>query len=138
MGEHIESFKKFCSELEVSQNIELKDALKVAEDISLKLAITKTRIKEEINRRSGNDLELNWKKLRDDLCPDVKNFGCARSGYILMDQRSPQSVYPATEELGTHWKVSHANSSAIKTRLKDIDVEIAALRERLSLNKNQL
>jgi len=87
MGEHIESFKQFCSELEVSPSIELKDALKVAEDISLKLAITKTRINEEINRRSGNDLELNWKKLRDDLCPDAKNFGCARSGYILMDQR---------------------------------------------------
>jgi len=138
MGEHIESFKQFCSELEVSPSIELKDALKVAEDISLKLAITKTRINEEINRRSGNDLELNWKKLRDDLCPDAKNFGCARSGYILMDQRSPRSVSLATEELGTHWKVSPASSSAIKTRLKDIDIEIASLREKLSLNKNQL
>ena len=95
MAEHLESFKQFCSELEVSPSIEFKDALKVAEDISLKLAITKTRIKEEINRRSGNDLELNWKKLRDDLCPDATNFGCARSGYILMDQRlvTPPVIY---------------------------------------------
>ena len=88
MAKHIESFKQFCTTQQVPATLDLQDALKIAETLSLELAITKTKIKEEINRPSGSELELNWKKLRDDLCPDITNFGCARSGYILMERRS--------------------------------------------------
>lgn len=144
MAAQLNTFKEFCNNQPTPETHEA--ALKLVESIQNEIDNTKFQILIEINARDAGDspperslLVLKTQEVRQEIRPDDRNFGCARSGYIHQREPRPEPAEaPIMESLSQHWRTSTDERFALTARIIELDEEIERLQSNLLFIKRQI